>query len=104
MFKLKNSPTIHQSYLQPVVNYFNEQAQEKATVSKLSQRSDSKGSNWLHWLWKTVVTIDTDPQVKQRFDRSGQMYWQVYDPIADRRSIFHSEDEVYQWLEARYYL
>ncbi|NJO79724.1 MAG: hypothetical protein HC827_15245 [Cyanobacteria bacterium RM1_2_2] len=107
---LKNYPIVQPSHLQPVVNYFNEQAQEKATASKLSQRSqptqpsDSKQANWLHWLWKTLLIIDPDPQVKQRVDHTGQQYWQVYDPITERYSNFFSEDEVYQWLEARYYL
>lgn len=103
---LKNHQLVQQSHLQPVINYFNEQAPEKATASKISQRSKlsgSKLSNWLDGIWKAMITIDTDPQIKQRVDHMGQIYWHVYDPVVDRRFTFLAEDEVYQWLETRYY-
>lgn len=103
---LKNRQFVQPSHLQPVIHYFNEQAQEKATNSKLSQRSNpsnSKLSNWLRWVWQTAIEINPDPQVKQQFDHTGQVYWRVYDPITDRRFTFFDEEEVYQWLEARYY-
>jgi hypothetical protein len=103
---LKNRPSVQQSHLQPVIHYFNEQAQEKATKRKLSQRSkrsESKLTHWLHWVWQSAIKINTDPQVQQQVDHTGQMSWHVYDPLTDRRFTFFAEDDVYQWLEARYY-
>jgi hypothetical protein len=113
---LKNQQFVQQTHLQPIINYFNEPAQEKATNRKQSQRlqqpssqqpssqqPSSQSSDWLRWLWQTVIKIDTDPQVKQHVDHSGQVYWRVFDPVTDRRATFLSEDEVYQWLETRYY-
>lgn len=97
---LKNQST-QQSHLQPVIHYFNEQGNKRATESKGSQRSEPVG--WLRRFGQ-MLTVNTDPRIKQRFDRSGQMYWQVYDPVSEQHFAFSSEDEVYRWLESRYLL
>lgn len=61
--------------------------------------------NWQsvsEWLAEHLATSD-DPQVVQKHDRHGQLYWEVYDPHTNREFRSTSEAEVRQWLEERYY-
>jgi hypothetical protein len=44
-----------------------------------------------------------EPQIKQKSDRFGNIYWRVYDPISDSHCSFNSEQEVRLWLDTRYY-
>jgi hypothetical protein len=53
--------------------------------------------------WVRRWTIGPEPQVKQVRDRYGVRHWQVYDPVTQRSQQLHSEAEVRQWLERRYY-
>jgi hypothetical protein len=55
-------------------------------------------------IWDFVFTpASNEPIVSQGRDRSGQIYWRVYDPVSDRSIRFSSEQEVRQWLEQRFY-
>ncbi|WP_250126747.1 hypothetical protein [Chroococcidiopsis sp. CCMEE 29] len=63
-----------------------------------------KSKSFLSYAWKTISTpVSDEPQVRQRCDRSGQIYWQVYDPATNRSARLSSEQEVRQWLEQRFY-
>lgn len=87
------------NHCQSVINYFVEV--DRPVDSH--QPSASKFATFFGQLWHNLMTINMDPQIKQRFDRSGQPYWDVYDPISAEHYSFFDEEEVYQWLERRYY-
>lgn len=56
-------------------------------------------------VWNAVSTpASSEPQIWQKCDRFGQIYWQVYDPIRDRWFRFSSEQELRQWLEENFYI
>jgi hypothetical protein len=44
-----------------------------------------------------------EPHVEQKCDRSGNIYWQIYDPITGSCCSLSSEQEVKAWLDNRYY-
>ena len=44
-----------------------------------------------------------EPVIEERRDRTGALYWRVYDPITQDRKFFYSEDDVRVWLDQRYY-
>lgn len=44
-----------------------------------------------------------DPQIVQRRDRTGQAYFQVYDPVTQLHHRFAAEVDLRQWLDQRYY-
>lgn len=50
-----------------------------------------------------LTTNRFEPHVKQKCDRWGNCYWQIYDPLTGFESCFSSEQEVREWLERRYY-
>ncbi len=52
----------------------------------------------IHWL-------ATKPEltVKQKVDRSGNVFWYVYDPTTERTAYLASEEEVRIWIEERFY-
>ncbi|WNZ25808.1 hypothetical protein HJG54_25205 [Leptolyngbya sp. NK1-12] len=59
----------------------------------------------LLFVWDAVSTpASNEPQIWQKRDRFGQVYWQAYDPIRDRFARFSSEQEVRQWLEQNFYI
>ncbi len=53
-----------------------------------------------------LLNFDTysEPQIWERKDRYGNIYYRIYDPKSDRHFYFNSEDEVRWWLDKRYYL
>jgi hypothetical protein len=59
------------------------------------------------WLWQTVIdflhTPSGEPEVKQKIDRVGNIYWRVYDPVSDRTVRFNDKQEVMIWLDERHY-
>ncbi|MBD2463475.1 hypothetical protein H6G89_20945 [Oscillatoria sp. FACHB-1407] len=55
---------------------------------------------WMSF-WNAMATQD-EPQFKERRDRRGQPYWQVYDPVADRTFHLDSLQTVLEWLENRH--
>jgi hypothetical protein len=43
------------------------------------------------------------PKIWCTVDDAGQTHWNVYDPIAQTRKMYSSEQEVREWLDCRYY-
>ena len=50
-----------------------------------------------------LITNRIEPDVRQKCDRSGNFYWQIYDPISRSYLFFNSEREVRVWLDTRYH-
>lgn len=74
------------------------------SLSRLISAIVLKSKSFLSYAWKTISTpVSNEPQVRQRRDRFGQMYWQVYDPATNCSATLNSEQEVRQWLEQRFY-
>jgi len=44
-----------------------------------------------------------EPQIATKYDREGNAYYSVYDPIDRSHQTFHSEEAVRAWLDGRYY-
>ena len=44
----------------------------------------------------------TEPQIKQKRDRHGNFYWQIYEPISGCFNSFGSELEIKMWLDRHY--
>ena len=60
----------------------------------------------LHRIWDSLVNAlanSSDPKITQRWDKLGNSYYQVYDPMTGRSGTFGSEQEIRFWLEERYY-
>lgn len=45
----------------------------------------------------------SEPKIQQKRDRSGNLYFKVYDPMTQHSCTLDSEREVRVWLEKRYY-
>lgn len=96
--------------IQPIVNYFDQQSYNQhnskpQTAAQTEAQSVSQQiKTGLSRFWHRVMTIDTDPQIRERRNHLGQSYWQVYDPISQTSQRFFEEEEVYRWLERRYYV
>lgn len=41
-------------------------------------------------------------QIRQRHTRSGDLFWDVYDPQTGRSASFTVEEELMAWLDSRY--
>jgi hypothetical protein len=54
-------------------------------------------------LWQYLTSEQTEPQIEQKSDRYGSLYYQIYDPITRRYTFLASEREVRIWLENRYH-
>ena len=54
---------------------------------------------------KLIYWLTAEPEliIKQKVDRSGSVYWYVYDPITERMTQFLSEEEVMIWIEECFY-
>lgn len=76
--------------------------------SGLSQKA-RPGSKFLAGLGSILLSIlntlsgNEEPQIRQNRDRSGEIFWRVYDPTTGESARFNSELEVRFWLEQRYY-
>lgn len=44
-----------------------------------------------------------DPKIRERHDRQGNVWFDVYDPVSGRSALLNSEAEVRAWLDTRYY-
>ncbi len=57
----------------------------------------------LSLIWNTLFTsVSDEPRIWQERDRSGNVWWYVYDPISRRSIQFPSEQELRRWLEKRF--
>ena len=45
----------------------------------------------------------SEPEIQQTLDRTGQTWWKVYDPLTGQTAYLESEAEVHVWLEERLY-
>lgn len=74
------------------------------SLSRLMSAIVLKSKSFLSYAWKTISTlVSNEPQIRQRRNRFGQTYWQVYDPATNHSTSLSSEQEVRQWLEQRFY-
>lgn len=92
------------SHLHTVLDYFSNSANRPNSTSQLenSEKQLDRDSS-LGQFWRSLLIANSDPTVKEQIDRSGQIYWQVYDPVSTQSHRFFLEEDVYQWLEHRYY-
>lgn len=73
--------------------------------AKPAKRNSIKLPDWQQ-LWNAALEIfvrSPEPKIHQKYDRHGNLYFQVYDPIAQQSSTFSTEQEVRIWLDQRYY-
>ncbi|WP_143467513.1 hypothetical protein [Leptolyngbya ohadii] len=71
---------------------------ENAQPSKLVSRWNQVWQSLSHHLMK-----DNEPQVWQRRDRYGNVWWVAYDPASGRSLLCSTEQEVRIWLEQTRY-
>jgi hypothetical protein len=57
-----------------------------------------------HWSAKIcdVLILSMEPRITQKRDKSGTVYFSVYDPYDRSRHNFRTEQGVRIWLEERY--
>lgn len=94
---------VRDSHLQPMIDRLVDANRVDTSLPQPSLPKPSRFKSSLEQIWRSMTRINPDPRVKQQFDRSGQPYWQVYDPMTNQSHFFFVEEEVYQWLERRYY-
>lgn len=61
---------------------------------------------WWHKISTLVIEIlvrDSEPKIYEKYDRDGNPYWYVYDPVTGASAAFSSKSEILTWLESRYY-
>lgn len=61
--------------------------------------------NWLDDLWNAItgrLLPSPEPKAFQMYDRLGQIWWYVYNPVTGESNCFHSEDEVLHWFDQRF--
>lgn len=51
----------------------------------------------------SLLFQESDPVISERRDRSGTLYYRVYNPRDGKTYYFTSENEVRIWLERRYH-
>ena len=52
---------------------------------------------------RNLVTQKNEPQIKQKCDRYGNLYWQVKDFATNKTYEFDSDRDVRVWIENRYH-
>lgn len=52
---------------------------------------------------RSLVVHKNEPQIEQKRDRYGNLYWQVYDFNTHKSYTFGSDREVRVWIEERYH-
>ena len=50
----------------------------------------------------SLTVPKNEPQVEQKHDRFGNLYWQVRDRRTNQSYSFGSDSEVIAWIEQRY--
>lgn len=79
-----------------------------------STRSAEVSSVWQRFVhalsldafWISLVKFaagSSDPVVRKRCDRKGNISYTIYDPMNQQQSGWLSEDEARTWLEQRYH-
>lgn len=57
-------------------------------------------------LWQTMLdwmTLSTEPSVVRRIDRTGNVYFEIHDPVTGKSNAFGSEREIREWLDRYHY-
>lgn len=52
---------------------------------------------------RSLVVSNNEPQIEEKSDRYGNLYWQVYDRTTHKSHTFGSDLEVRAWIEERYH-
>lgn len=52
---------------------------------------------------RSLVVPRNEPQIEQKCDRYGNLYWQVRDFKTHKSYTFGSDREVRAWIEERYH-
>ncbi len=71
----------------------------KAPASQLSIPSR------LRKIWQLITDClfsQAELEIREIYDRSGNLWWYVYDPVTGRFAWLDSEDEVRIWIEKNY--
>jgi hypothetical protein len=67
--------------------------QKSSRISRVSQ------------FWQSFVRFlsgSSEPRISQKRDRSGNLYFQVHDPVSGQSLSLYSEQEVRMWIDQRY--
>ena len=59
--------------------------------------------NGLKNMGRSLVVPKNEPQIHQKCDRYGNLYWQVYDRTTYKSYTFGSDRDVRAWIEERHY-
>lgn len=59
--------------------------------------------NTFRKIGQSLVKGNTEPQIKYKRDRYGNLYWQVYDVTTNQSYAFGSEQDVRAWIEERHH-
>ncbi|MGF1589515.1 MAG: hypothetical protein ACFCU7_09750 [Pleurocapsa sp.] len=54
-------------------------------------------------LVSSLITQRHEPQIEQKHDQDGNLYWQAYDFATNKSYTFISEHDVRVWIEDRYH-
>ncbi|MDJ0688178.1 MAG: hypothetical protein QNJ41_06700 [Xenococcaceae cyanobacterium MO_188.B32] len=60
-------------------------------------------NNILRKIGRSLVVQNNEPIIKQKRDRYGNCYWQIYDFTTNKFYDFGSEQDVRAWIEQRYH-
>lgn len=55
-----------------------------------------------NWLGQYLIKLKTEPQIRRKCDRYGNSYWQIFNPVSGKFTLFGSEKEVRVWLEEHF--
>ncbi|HEY9640886.1 MAG TPA: hypothetical protein V6C57_10410 [Coleofasciculaceae cyanobacterium] len=75
-------------------------------VSAAKLRYRSSKLSQLNQLWNRFLNAlsgQSEPTITQKFDRDGNLYFRVYDPVTRKAMSMTSEQEVRAWFDQRYY-
>ncbi|GAB4446177.1 MAG: hypothetical protein OHK0035_40420 [Cyanobacteria bacterium J069] len=67
---------------------------------------NAKVSFWMNEIWKAIahrLTASGELQIRKVKTRSGELIWQIDDPITGYRTKLQTEAEVRIWLDQRFH-
>lgn len=88
------------------------EVQKNRSLRRTDHRNPSTASQSQFWMDKLQRLTtgflqfwvgDRELQVWQTTDRSGQLYWNAFDPITEETVIRNSEAEMRVWIEKHYH-
>lgn len=50
-----------------------------------------------------ILIGSNELQIEQTYDRFGNNWWHIYDPVTGRHAAVDSEEQLRTWIEERYY-